>query len=98
MRNLINRESYLQTKTKQLLQWDRVIEKLISRADNTADRGQTEIRHHIIKIQVNKARAEAKLRKLQKENNGNWNDIKADFEKSWNELRQSFLKASTRSK
>jgi hypothetical protein len=98
MKNLINRESYLQIKTKQLQQWERVVDKLISRADNAKDRSQTELRHHILKIQVSKARTEAKLRKLQKANNGKWNDIKADFEISWGQLRQSFLKASTRSK
>jgi hypothetical protein len=98
MENLKDKESYLQRKAQQLRQWERVIEKLISRADRAKDKRETELRHHILKIQVKKARTEAKLRQLQEEENGKWDDIKAGLEKSWVELREAFLKASARPK
>jgi hypothetical protein len=98
MENFKNKESYLQRKAKQLQQWERVIDKLISRVEQTKDRKKTELRHHIVKIQVKKARTAVKLRQLQNTGNGKWNEIKADFEKSWRELRQAFLKASAKPK
>ena len=98
MENLKDKESYLQRKAQQLRQWERVIEKLISRADRAKDKRETELRHHILKIQVKKTRTEAKLRQLQEEENGKWDDIKAGLEKSWVELREAFLKASARPK
>jgi len=96
MKNTINRESYFLTKTIQLKQWKRVLDKLISRAEKTKDRKKTELLHHIVKIQVKKARTEAKLRQLQNEKNGNRSNLKADFEKSWGDLRKAFLRASAK--
>jgi hypothetical protein len=97
MENLKNNESYLQRRAQQLRQWERVIEKLISRADRAKDKREIELRHHILKIQVKKARTEAKLRQLQEADYGKWDVIKAGLEKSWVELREAFLKASARS-
>ena len=85
-------------KAKQLKQWERVINKLISSVETAKDRRKKELLHHIVKIQVKKARTEAKLRQMQNEENGNWNNLKGDFEKSWRELREAFLKASARPK
>jgi hypothetical protein len=98
MENHKNKESYLQRRTQQLQQWERVIDKLISRADKAKDISETDLRHHIVKIQVKKARTEVILRHLQEEGNGKWDDIKAGLEKSWVELREAFLKASARPK
>jgi hypothetical protein len=98
MENHKNKESYLQIKAQQLRQWERVIDKLISRADKAKDKRETDLRHHIVKIQVKKARTEVILRHLHEEGNGKWDDIKAGLEKSWMELREAFLKASARSK
>ena len=98
MENIKNRESYLQRRAEQLRQWERVIDKLISRADKAKDRSKTELGHHIVKIQVKKARTEAKLRQLHEAGNEKWDDIKADLEISWVELREAFSKASARPK
>jgi hypothetical protein len=98
MKNPKDKESYLQRRAQQLSQWDRVIEKLISRADRAKDKRETDLRHHIIKIQVKKARTEVKLRQLQEAETGKWDDIKAGLEKSWVELREAFLKASAKPK
>jgi hypothetical protein len=98
MENTKNKESYLLIKVKQLKQWERVIDKLISRAQQAKDKRKTELLHHIIKIKVKKARTEVKLRQLKNEKNGKWNRLKGDFEKSWGELREAFLKASARPK
>ena len=97
MENHKNKESYLQRRTQQLQQWERVIDKLISRADKAKDISETDLRHHIVKIQVKKARTEVILRHLQEEGNGKWDDIKAGLEKSWKDLRKAFLKASANS-
>jgi hypothetical protein len=98
MENPKNRESYLQRRAEQLRQWDRVMAKLIARVDKVKGKSNTDLRHHIVKIQVKKARTEVKLRQLQEEGNGKWDDIKADLEKLWGELREAFLKASAKPK
>ena len=93
-----DKESYLQKRTKQLLQWDRVIDKLKFRADKAEDKRKTDLDHHIIKIQVKKARTEVKLRQLIRASNEMWDEIKNGLEKSWLDLRKAFLKASAKSK
>jgi len=98
MENLDHNETYLRRKTEQLRQWDGVIDKLTVRADKAVDKGRTDLQHHIIKIKVKKARTEVILRKLQQPDNENWNTLKAAFEKSWRELRETFLKASAKPK
>lgn len=97
MKNLTKKESYLHRRAEQLVQWERVIDKLISRADEASGKHKTELRHHIIKIRVKKARTEVILRQLQEAGNGKWDEIKAILEISWRELRESFLKASANS-
>jgi hypothetical protein len=98
MENLINKESYLLRRAEQLHQWERVIDKLISRDERAKDRSKTELHHHIVKIWVKKARTEVKLRHLKDAEKGKWNDLKADLEKSLEELREAFLKSSTKPK
>jgi len=94
----MHKESYLHRRAEQLRQWERVIDKLSSRADKASGKHKTELRHHIVKIEVKKARTEVILRQLEKAENGNWHEIKAVLEISWRELRESFLKASAKSK
>ena len=98
MENPINKESYLLRRAEQLQQWERVIDILISRADKAKDSGKTELRHHIVKIWVQKARTEVKLRHLHEAGKEKWDDLKADLEKSWGELRIAFSKAAARPK
>jgi hypothetical protein len=98
MENLKNKESYLQRRAKQLQQWERVIDKLISRADKASGKSKTELHHHIVKIRVKKERAEVKLEQLQEAGNGMWDFLKADLENSWVELREAFLAASAKRK
>jgi hypothetical protein len=98
MEDLNNRESYSLRKTEQLRQWEGVIDKLTVRAEKAVDKNKTDLQHHIIKIRVKKARTEAILRKLQQSDNGNWDLLKGAFEKSWQELRKTFLKASAKPK
>ena len=93
-----DKELYLQKRTKQLLQWDRVIDKLKLRAAKAEDKRKTALDHHIIKIQVKKARTEVKLRQLIRASNEMWDEIKNGLEKSWLDLRKAFLKASAKSK
>jgi len=93
-----NKESYMQRRTQQLQQWDRVIAKLIARADKAKDIRQKDLRHHILKIQVLKARTEVKLRQLREVDNGDWDIIKTGLENNWTTLRKAFLKASARAK
>ncbi len=93
-----DKELYLQKRTKQLLQWDRVIDKLKLRAAKAEDKRKTDLDHHIIKIQVKKARTEVKLRQLIRASNEMWDEIKNGLEKSWLDLRKAFLKASAKSK
>jgi hypothetical protein len=96
MENLKSKEFYLQRKAEQLRQWERVIDKLTSRADNAEDKNKTNLHHHIAKIQVQKARTMDILEQLQKAENENWDNFKINLEKSWTDLREAFLKASAR--
>jgi hypothetical protein len=89
-----DKESYLQSKAQQLHQWEQVIEKMISRDEKAKNKSNTDLRHHIVKLQVKKARTEAKLRQLQEAGNGRWDGIKTGLEKYWVELREAFKKAS----
>ena len=70
----------------------------MSRANKAGDTNKTEIYHRISKVLVNKARSEHKLWQLQNVGNEKWNEIKAEVEKSWVELRNSFLDTSQGSK
>lgn len=91
-------KSYLKRRTIQLRQWERVLDKLISKADKAKDKRRRDLHHHIIKIQVKKDRTEVKLRQLIRASHEMWDEIKAGMEKSWRELREAFLKVSTRPK
>jgi hypothetical protein len=97
VRNKI-KEIYLERRIKQLKQWDRVIEKLKSRADKANDKTEEDLRHHIVKIQVKKARTEVRLRQLQNEDDNKWAFTKAGLEKSWLDLRNAILRASAKPK
>jgi len=93
-----NKESYMQRKAQQLMQWERVIDTLQARADKAKDKSKSDLRRHIVKIQVIKARTAVILNRLRNADNGNWDNIKADLEKSWGLLRKAFSNASARPK
>jgi hypothetical protein len=93
-KNFKNKNSYLRRKSEQLLQWERVIDILRSRADKAKDKNKIEIHNQIGKILVLKARCEYKLKQLQQAGNEKWVDFKASLENSCIELREAFLKAS----
>jgi len=78
----------------QLQQWDRVIDRLTSRADKTNDKSKADLRNHIAKIQAKKVKTENLLEQLHEAGNENWDNIKAAFEENWLELREAFLEAS----
>ena len=92
----LENETYLQRRTIQLSQWQRVLDRLISRAVKAEGKSRRDQHHHIIKIQVKKERAEVKLRQLDRASNKIWEEIKTGMEKSWKELREAFLKASAK--
>ena len=96
LKNLKNKEAYLRRKLLQLKQWERVINILRSRAAKSNDKNKTELRHHIGKILVQKARTEHKLKQLQEAGDGKWDDCKIGFELSSGDLRDAILKASSR--
>ena len=87
-------KSYLNGRAEQMRQWDGIIDKLIHRANKQKDENHTELRHHIVKLQVKKARTEVKIRQLQEAGKEKWDDLKAGLEKNWIELREAFSKAS----
>lgn len=94
----IENELYLRRRTLQLSQWQRVIDRLISRAVKAEGKNRRELHRHIIKIQVSKDRIEVKLKQLSETSNHMWDNIKIGMEKNWKELRETFLKASAKSK
>ena len=96
MENLKNKKYYLRRRTKQLHQWDRVIDRMKARADKAQNQSKTEILRHIINIEVKKEGIALDLRNLKKAENEIWDNIKAKIEKSWVELRHAFLNPSAR--
>ena len=94
----LENESYLQRRTIQLRLWQRVLDRLISRAVKAEGKSRREQHRHIIKIQVKKDRTEVKLKQLSGASNKMWDTIKIGMEKSWKELREAFLKASAKTK
>ena len=54
MENLMNKELYIQRRTQQLQQWERVLNKLISRVDKTKDQNNTELFHQVFLLLINK--------------------------------------------
>ena len=94
MENFQNKESYLHRRADQLQQWDRVIDRLTSRADKAKDKSKVELRNHIAKIQAKKAKTENILKQLHNAGNEKWDNIKAAFEENWLELREAFLEVS----
>jgi len=93
-----NKKSYLDKRSEQMQRWDKTIDKLIKRANKQKDADHTELRHHIVKLQVKKARTEVKLLQLGEAGREKWDILKAGMEKNWTELREAFLKASKRGK
>ncbi|MEJ2544076.1 MAG: hypothetical protein P8Y99_08405 [Calditrichaceae bacterium] len=94
----LENKSYLQRRTIQLRLWQRVLDRLISRAVKAEGKNRREQHRHIIKIQVKKDRTEVKLKQLSGASNKMWDNIKMGMEKSWKELREAFLKASAKTK
>ena len=96
MENLNFKESYLQRRMEQLQQWDRVMEKLKSRAKKAKDKSSIDLHNHIGIIQAKKENTVNKLLQLKEAEIEKWDDFKASLEESWVDLRKAFLKASER--
>jgi hypothetical protein len=52
MNNMNNKESYLQRKSDQLQQWERVMDRLIARAKKTEDKKKVQLLDQIEKIKT----------------------------------------------
>jgi hypothetical protein len=98
MENTDCKELYLQRKAQQLMQWDKVVDKLKTREAGAVMKFKTDLQHHILKIQVIKARTEAKLRNLRIADKSDWDASRQEMEKSWLRLRLAFSRAATQSR
>ncbi len=87
---------YVDRKTLQLKQWDRVIAKLILMAKQEDNKSKKDLLHHIKKINIKITRIERKLKKLRESGNQNWFNIKSDIEIKWKDLRKVILKGSAK--
>lgn len=93
-KNNKSKEFYLNRKVEQLQQWERVIEKIISRAENANGENKSKIHQHLNNIQTQKSRIERIVEHLQNAENEKWDSSKINLEKKWVILRESFLNAS----
>ena len=85
-------------KSEQLRQWERVLDKLIlraQRADDTVRSGQL---NQIEKIKAEKLSIEDQLKQIEVSGEEHWETEKAYFEKRWKELRNVFSDTTTRLK
>ena len=92
-----NKDSYLQRKAKQLHQWERVMDNLITRANNTEDKDRSEILNQIDNIKVKKKYIENELKRLKLSDENEWKEERNELEKSWKELRDAFSNSAVRS-
>jgi len=97
MENSQNKESYLHRKTDQLRQWERVIDRLVSRVDKADDGSKTKLQNRLTKILAKKANTEIVLKQLHDTGNEKWDNIRAVLEQNWLELREAFLETSEES-
>jgi len=93
-----NNEFYVQKKTELLQKLEYVIDKLILKADKADGKKKTNLQHHVIKIQVKKARTDVLLRKLKGKENEDKDDLKNNLEISLKELKKAFSNAISMSK
>jgi len=91
-------EFYLQKNTDLLQKLESVIDKLIVKADNAQGKNKTNLQHHVIKIQVKKARSDVLLRKLKGKETEEKDDLKNNLEISLKELKKAFSNAVSMSK
>jgi hypothetical protein len=88
----------LQKSTDLLQKLESIIDKLIVKADKAQGKNKTNLQHHIIKIQVKKARSAVLLRKLKGKENEEKDDLKNNLEISLKELKKAFSNAKSMSK
>jgi predicted nucleic acid-binding Zn-ribbon protein len=93
-----NKESYLQKLANQLQQRDAEIVELKAKADKVATESKSELFLQIDELREKTETARNKLKQLQTAEDGAWEDVKAGVEKSWEELKGAFSKASARFK
>lgn len=98
MKNPNTNKFYLQRKAKQLKQWEKVLDKIILRAEISNDKDKTKIFQHINKIQAIKLRIEDILNQLQHAENERRGASNINLEKNFDNLRQAFLESSKRYK
>ena len=91
-------EFYLQKNTDLLQKLESVIDKLIVKADKAQGKNKTNLQHHVIKIQVKKARSDVLLRKLKGKETEEKDDLKNNLEISLKELKKAFSNAVSMSK
>jgi division protein CdvB (Snf7/Vps24/ESCRT-III family) len=89
---------YLNKKSEQLRKWNRVIERLINKAQEANEAGKDLIHEHIKNIQVQKSKIENILDQLQTAENERWDISKTNLDNNWMTFRESILKASNAAK
>jgi hypothetical protein len=92
-----NNEFYLQKNTDLLQKLESVIDTLILKAEKAEGKHKTNLQHHVIKIQVKKARTDVILRKLKRKENEEQDDLKNNFEISLKKLKKALSNASSMS-
>jgi len=85
-----NHEFYLESKTALLQKLESVIDKLIFKADKAEGKHKTILQHHVIKIQVKKARTDVILRKLKRKEHKDKEQLKDSLEISLKDLKKAF--------
>jgi len=85
---------YFKKRTEVLKKLEFLIKKLILKAEKAQGKNKTNLLHHVIKIQVKKARTDVILRQLIKnENQQDLDDLMVNLGISLRELRKAFSRA-----
>ncbi|MBN2426307.1 MAG: hypothetical protein JXR46_11880 [Calditrichaceae bacterium] len=91
-----DKKSYLQKMADQLKEWDTKIDELKAKADKAKTEAKSDLLKQIDELLVKKEKIRNKMKQLQAAGDGSWNDMKTGVEKSWEELKGAFSKASAR--
>ena len=94
MNNKNSNRFYLQRKTNQLKQWEKVLDKIILRAEISNDKNKSIILRQINKIQTLKLKTENILGQLKQAENERWHTSNTNLEKNFENLRRAFLESS----
>ena len=87
------RKEYIDKMADQLKSWDNELSRYQEKANKLSGDAKNQYQESITNLKERKDRLQEKLDNLRQSSDNAWKELKAGFEKSWSDLRESFSKA-----